>query len=234
MPKTPFTPVQRGLLLANAVIAWAAVSVSFSLMAVGYYVDDIDPTKPTLLGNIPTGKDQVWERFFDWSSYFTILSNVVVAIVLTMLVRNPSVFDEKGRRGTIWRALRVDSLIMISITGIVYQLLLNEGGKVGWDLISDTLQHAVNPAVTVLVWLIVGPRGHISLRGIGHAMVLPIAWAVYALVRGGVIGAYPYFFLDVSTEGLIPVIVFIAQIMLFAIAIALVLLGYEKLRTRGR
>ena len=203
-------------------------------MAIGYYIDEVDPSKPTLLGNIPTGKDQVWERFFDWSSYFTILSNIVVAIVMTMLVLRPHVFFEKSRRGRIWQALRLDSVLMITITGVVYQLLLATGGKTGWDFVSDTLQHAVNPVITVLVWLVAGPRGILQWRTVAAAMVVPIIWAVYSLTRGAVVGAYPYFFLDVATNGLVSVIVFIVQIMIAAIVISMLFLAFEKVVSRKR
>ncbi len=63
----------------NAVVAWLAVGVSFTLAVTGYYVDTMDPATPTILGNVPGGNDTVLERLLDWSTYFTILSNIVVA-----------------------------------------------------------------------------------------------------------------------------------------------------------
>ena len=103
---TKTSAIARPLYLLNAIIASLAVTVSFSLMATGYYIDEIDPTKPTLLGNIPTGKDQVWERFFDWISYFTILSNITVAIVMIMLVRRPELFTRTDKVGRRWQAAK--------------------------------------------------------------------------------------------------------------------------------
>lgn len=229
---TTTSRLARPLYALNAIVAALAVTVSFSLMATGYYLDELDPTKPTLLGNIPTGKDQVWERFFDWISYFTILSNITVTVVMLALVFRPELFTRTDAVGKRWQALRLDSLLMITITGIVYQALLATGNKVGWDFVSNALEHIVNPIVTVLVFVIVGPRGLISLRTIAHAMVLPIVWAIAALSRGMVIGAYPYFFLDVATNGLASVIEFILAIMVFAIIIALIFLAWDRLAVR--
>lgn len=229
---TTTSRLARPLYMFNALVAGLAVAVSFTLMATGYYINEIDPTKPTLLGNIPTGKDQVWERFFDWISYFTILSNITVTVVMLALVFRPELFTRTDSTGKRWQALRLDSLLMISITGIVYQALLAGGEKAGWDFISNALQHIVNPIVTVLVFVIVGPRGLINLRTIAAAMVLPIVWAIAALSRGLVIGAYPYFFLDVATNGLAAVVEFILAIMVFAIIIALVFMAYDKLMSR--
>ena len=226
------TPFQRLAIGFNALVALAAVGVSFSLMFVGFYVDTVDPSEPTLIGNSPDGVDQVWERFFDWVGYFTILSNITVSIVMLMLVFKPEVFALQNFKGRIWRALRLDSVLMIVITGIVYNLLLAEGEKVGWDAVSNALQHIINPIVTLLVFLLVGPRKILNLRTVADAMVLPILWAVVVLIRGSVISAYPYPFLDVITNGLASVVVFILQIMVFALLISALLFLYEKVLER--
>lgn len=207
----------------NAVVAWLAVGVSFTLAVTGYYVDTMDLATPTILGNVPGGNDTVLERLLDWSTFFTILSNIVVLIVTTMLVARPDLFTRPDRTGTVWRTLRLDSVLMIIITGVVYNLLLATGGKTGWDLISNTLLHVVVPILTPIVWIIAGPRGLISPRIIGYSLALPLLWAAYALVRGAAVGAYPYPFLDVATNGLASVLVFITAIVVIAVLLALVL-----------
>lgn len=63
-------------------------------------------------------------------------------------------------------------------------------------------------------------------------MVLPILWAVVVLIRGSVISAYPYPFLDVITNGLGNVIAFIMQIMVFALIISALLFVFEKVLAR--
>jgi hypothetical protein len=218
----------RVLLGANAVIAWLAVGVSMTLMVTGYYADEIDPAEPTILGNILTGKDSVLERLLDWTTYFTILSNIVVAVVVTALVARPELFTRDDRVGTSWRTLRLDSVLMIVITGVVYNLLLATGGKTGWDLLSNTLLHVVVPLVTPVVWIIAGPRGLITPRIIGLSLLLPLAWAGYAILRGAAVTAYPYPFLDVSTNGLASVLVFIAAIVVVAVLLALVLWAVDR------
>ena len=166
--------LSRTLLGINAAIACLAVGISFTLAVTGYYVDTMDPAKPTILGNVPGGNDTVLERLLDWSTYFTILSNIVVAVVLTTLTVRPALFTRDDRTGTLWRTLRLDSVLMIVITGLVYNLLLAEGGKTGADAVSNTLLHWVVPLLTLVLWILVGPRGLISLRVIGLALVLPL------------------------------------------------------------
>lgn len=224
-----------GLVIANAIVAYISVGISFSLMAIGFYAnsENIDLTEPTILGNSVNGTDQVWERFFDWISYFTVWSNIVVAIVLTVLWRKPELFERNNSSGARWRALRLDSILMITITGIVYNLLLAEP-KTGIDFVSNLMIHIVNPIFTLLVFLVTGPRGLLKPITVAHAMVLPIIWATFSITRGMVLNAYPYPFFDVSVNGLVPVLLFVAQIMVFAIVIAFGLLGFDRLVTKRR
>lgn len=212
----------------NAVVAWAALALSAYLSVTGFYLGTEDPTKTSILGNVVSGHDQWYERLLDWLTFFTIWSNITVAVVLTALWRSPDLVARTDRVGAVWRALRLDSVLMIAITGIVYRLLLASGSKTGVDLVSDTMLHAVVPLLTVVVWLVAGPRGLLGLGTLGLAMVLPLVWAAYALVRGAVVGAYPYPFLDVAKNGLASVLAFIAVIVVVALVLGLVLLMLDR------
>lgn len=222
-PDVEFGPWGRPLLAVNAVVAWCAVALSFTLNISGHYADDVDPTKETILGNVAEGVDSPLERFFDWITYFTIISNITVAVIVTLILLRPGLFTRRGFGGDMWRALRLDSVLMIVITGVVYNLLLAEGGKEGWDAVSNTMLHWVVPLLTPIVWIVAGPRGLISGRTIPLALILPLAWAGFALVRGQALTAYPYPFLDVSANGWASVLTFIAVIVIVAVLIALVL-----------
>jgi hypothetical protein len=225
----------KTLIMINAIVAYVSVGISFSLMFIGFYAtkESIDLTEPTLLGNSADGVDQVWERFFDWISYFTVWSNIVVAIVLTVLWLRPDVFERNNASGARWRALRLDSILMITITGIVYNLLLAEP-KTGIDFVSNAMIHIVNPIVTLLVFLITGPRGLLKPVTVLHAMVVPIIWATFSITRGMTLNAYPYPFFDVSANGLPSVLLFVAQILVFAVILAFGLLGFDKVMTKRR
>ena len=222
----------RPLYGVNALIAITGVLVSLTLNVTGYYAGEIDAAKPTLLGNVAGGQDTALERFLDWITYFTILSNIVVAVVMIAMFANPQRFTQPDRRGFVWRALRLDTVVMITVTGVVYNLLLADGPKYGWDAVSNSLLHVITPIVTVLVWLLAGPRGLINVKVIGASLVLPVLWAVFALVRGAVVGAYPYPFLDVATNGYASVIGFIGQIVVIAVILAFVLYLVDALTQR--
>ncbi|MEY4136835.1 MAG: hypothetical protein RL205_963 [Actinomycetota bacterium] len=197
----------------NAGLIWIGVVLS-TFLAVGDYYPP-NTTEPGLYGNNPLGAAGFLGREIDHFSYFTVWSNILTAIIMTMLAINPN------RTSSLFRVLRLDALVMMIVTGIVYNVLLNSGGHEGWDFISNGIAHIWGPILTVIVFIIAGPRKWITTGTIFAALILPILWLAYALIRGSIIGAYPYDFLDVSAHGMASVLAFVAQIIIFAI-----ILGY--------
>ena len=222
----------RPLFLVNAAVAWFAIALSATLNASGYYLYQLDPTKTTIIGNTVAGQDTALERLIDWLGYFTILSNITVAVVMTVLATRPDLFARRTAGGAIWRALRLDSVVMIIVTGFVYNLMLWDGPKTGWDAVSNALLHIIIPILTVLVWVIAGPRRILGFSTIWLSLVLPILWAAYTFIRGAAIGAYPYPFFDVTENGYASVLIFVAEILVFAVVIDLALLGIDRLIAR--
>ncbi len=223
-PTTPprVSPWARPLFGINAVVAWAGCGLQFFLSAFGVY-----PSTNTVASQLGNNDQGALGRIFDYFTYFTILSNILVAVILTMLFLNPL------RDGKVFRVLRLDTVLMITVTGVVYNLVLAADAKnVGWQVLANSLEHQITPIVTVVVWLLVGPRGWINLRTIAWAFALPIGWLVYALIRGAIIGAYPYPFLDVVTLGYGTVLINVLGIVVFALVILLILWGVDKAISR--
>jgi hypothetical protein len=193
------------------------------LTATGIYPSD--NTEPTQLGNPDQG---AIGRILDYFTYFTIWSNIIVAIVVTMLAIRPS------RDSFIFRVVRLDALLMITVTGIIYNAILAASAKLqGFEVVTNFFDHLLVPAVTVVVWLLVGPRGWINWRIIGASLVIPIVWLVWALARGAVIGAYPYGFLNVAKFGYGTVLINVLGIVVFAIVLCLIFWGIDSLIRRA-
>jgi apolipoprotein N-acyltransferase len=211
----------RVLFAITAAVLWIGQILSAILSATDYY--PVNTTAPGLYGDNPLGMAGFLGREIDHFSYFTIWSNLLAAIIFTMLAINPN------RPGSLFRVLRLDAIVMMIVTGIVYNVLLNTGGHEGWDFWSNGIQHIFGPLLVFIVFVICGPRGWISSRTIFASLILPILWLVYALIRGSVTGAYPYDFLDVNANGMASVLAFVAQIVIFAIILGYLLLLIDKL-----
>ena len=159
----------------------------------------------------------------EYFSYFTILSNIVVAVGTGLFAANPD------RREHWAGALRIAGIVMISVTGIVYHLLLAaDNDPVGIAFVTDAGLHTVVPLVTVLGWIVVGPHRRFGPHILARAMVIPIAWLAYALVREAIVGEALYPFMDVGELGGGQVALTLLAIALFATALGFVVLAGDR------
>ncbi|MFB7797295.1 Pr6Pr family membrane protein [Isoptericola sp. NPDC056134] len=138
------------------------------------------------------------ERLVRLFSYFTILSNVGIGVVSVLLAVDPT------RDGRLLRVAHLDALLCIVVTGIVYNTVLagTVEGLTQAGQLSNALLHVASPVLAVVVWLLAGPRPRVDARTVGWSVVGPLAWIAYSFVRGGMVGWYPYPFLDVGALGL--------------------------------
>lgn len=185
--------------LAAAVLGLAAIIRQFSL-AVGNAIAADTPWG----SHIPT----VVANFF---SYFTILANLIAAIVLIiaalwMLRTRRSAAPEPAWLATL---LVCASTYMI-VTGIVYNLLLRNIAIAGIsDVWTNETLHVIIPLFLLADVLFAPRRRALPWSTMLTAAAFPIVWVVYTLIRANfIIGPahgnpwwYPYPFLDPHIQG---------------------------------
>lgn len=218
----PIARWQRVLFILNAAVACFGAGLSFTLTVLGTYPST--NTDPTQLGYAGQG---VVGRVLDFFTYFTIWSNILVAVIMVMLAIRPD------RQSFVFRVLRLDAVLMITVTGLIYNLVLSGLSELqGLEVVTNSFDHVITPLVTVVVWLVAGPRGWVQWRTVPASLVLPLIWLVFALVHGAVIGAYPYPFLDVATKGYPTVLMNSFMVLIFGIVLALIFWGIDAALTR--
>ncbi len=167
-----------------ALVAVVALVLQLALVVSGsaILVDDDPPGLVTRLG-----------RFI---SYFTVQSNILVAVGSVFLVGDPE-------RRTPWvRVLRLASVVGIAVTAVVHFFLLRPLLDLqGADWAADKLLHLVVPVLAILVWLLAGPRPAVERRDVVVALAWPVAWLAWTLAVGATAGWVPYPFLDAAAEG---------------------------------
>ncbi len=98
--------------------------------------------------------------------------------------------------------LRLTGLVAITVTGLVFHAVLARTlDLAGWDALGNELVHTVVPVMTVVGWLVVGPRRLISGRTVWLSLIFPVCWVAFTLIRGAIAHWYPYPFIDVTTLG---------------------------------
>jgi hypothetical protein len=149
-------------------------------------------------------------------SFFTILSNLFGAGVFLALAVRP-----RAERSVTMNLLRGGSVVYLSVTFIVFALLLS-GSDVDLALPwVDTVLHKIFPVVVVADWLIDPPANRLTFRQALLWLSYPAVWIVYTLIRGPIAAWYPYPFLDPAHGGYGSVAIYcIAILVLMTIACA--------------
>ena len=156
-------------------------------------------------------------------SYFTIQSNLLVALTAVQLARDPQ------RDGRWWRPVRAAALVGITVTGLVHFVLLRPLLDLhGASWAADKLLHMVVPLLAILGWLLAGPRPRAPWRDALSALAWPVGWLAWTLVVGTVTGWYPYPFLDVGDQGAASVAVTCLGVTVLFLALAALLSWLDR------
>ncbi|MFE3752990.1 Pr6Pr family membrane protein [Nocardia tengchongensis] len=132
--------------------------------------------------------------FVNFFSYFTIQSNILGLIVLVV----GGLKDPAGRR---WQVLRGAATLYLTITLIIYAVLLADiDVQLTERWINDTL-HRVIPIVLIADWLLVAAALKPTVKLILGWLIYPLAYGAYTLVRGPFADWYPYPFIDPREQG---------------------------------
>ena len=148
-------------------------------------------------------------------SYFTVEANTFAVVVLLA--------SALARRTTPpLDFFRGASTMFMTVVLLVFSLLLADLEAsvltaVPWD---NTVLHYVMPVVVIADWLVDPPSRRVPFRSALWWLLVPSIYVAYSLVRGSLVGWYPYPFLDPRPDGYGPVVL----VCLALIAGALVLI----------
>lgn len=141
-------------------------------------------------------------------SYFTIESNLIAVAALLWAATaaqagpNPRLDFFRGAATTY-----------MTVTFVVFALLLADTDVDTAIVWVDRVLHRVIPIVMMADWLIDPPAVRIDLRRAWWWLAYPLAWVVYTMIRGAIVGTYPYPFLDPANGGYGVVLVYSVAIL---------------------
>ena len=130
-------------------------------------------------------------------AYFTNLSNIFAAVVLLigavyLLQHRDPTPPEDMVRGA--------SVAAILLVFIVYGILLRDidlGNLQPWV---NSVIHYIFPLAVLADWLILPPKSTLRVQQLGYWLIYPLAYLVYTLIRGAIVGFYPYPFLNPNPD----------------------------------
>lgn len=131
--------------------------------------------------------------------FFTIQSNIAVALIALI---GAILLLSKARPGRVWPVIQFVGTVSITLTGVVFTLILAPTmGEAAWNA-QNVLTHVVVPATAIADFLVTGAYGVIRKSSVVYVILPPGVYAGYAgvgyaagweFVNGS---NYPYFFLN--------------------------------------
>ena len=193
---------------AFACLGWFALGLQYGLMLAGN--PDRSPAALTL-------------NFF---SYFTILSNFLVALALTAPAVAP---NSRLGRWALSEGVRAAVAMYIVVVGVTYHFLLAATwNPQGWSLLANNLLHYVMPAAFVIDWLAFTPKGRLRWIDPVKWLVPVLAYGAWTLLHGELNGWWPYWFVDVDTLGLGKVMLYFTGLLIFFLIVGLIVVAIDR------
>ena len=207
-------PSRSPLVAAAALLGWLALALQLWL--------SIQLT----IANGQGALAGVWTYF----GYFTILTNVLVAMALTAAAYGPH-----GAVSRFFTRPDVHTAIAMSIVIVaaIYNLMLRQLWQPhGWQIVADNTLHVVMPALFLLHWWLAVPKVTLRFHQVVSWQMYPAAYFAYVLIRGAIDHWYPYPFLDVTTSGFVRVLINACVVLLVFVAVALLLVALGRWQSR--
>lgn len=195
--------------MAAGILGWAALCLQYALVLTG-----------TL------GTDSI-TRSINFFSYFTILTNILAALALTLPWLAPqSALNEFFSRPSVRTAIAAYIIIVMSI---VYFVLRHLTTLQGWDFVADVLLHYVMPLLFVIDWLFLVPKQTLKIEDSIFWLAFPIIYLVWTFIHGAYSGFYPCPFLNGAELGNARVLVNEAGLLVIFLLLGLILVSGGRL-----
>lgn len=137
--------------------------------------------------------------FGNFLSYFTILTNAVIALSLTLGLLAPNrkisgFFSKPSVQTSL-----TGCIILVSL--IYHAALARAWNPQGLQWWTNFFLHDAIPSAFVVNWLLFVPKGNLEWRQPLTWMIYPLAYLGWMMGRGAFTGFYPYPFADVTWHG---------------------------------
>lgn len=167
--------------MAAGILGWAALGLQYALVLTG------------------TSGAGSFTRSVNFFSYFTILTNILAALALTLPWLAPqSALGEFFSRPSVRTAIAAYIIIVMTIVYFVLRHLTN---LQGWDFLADLLLHYVMPVLFVIDWLFLVPKQTLKVRDTLGWLAFPVIYLIWTFIHGTYSGFYPYPFLNGAELG---------------------------------
>lgn len=173
-------------------------------------------------------QSSIFETLVRYFTFFTILSNILVALVFTSEWLQSNLLKFFAKSNT-----QIAIAVYIFVVGFVYNTILRFIWRPkGLDKLADELLHLVIPIAYILFWYFKFSKQIINYNSIIGWLLFPIIYIIVVMIRGYFSDYYPYPFLNVSDLGIIKVFYNTIYMTLFFVIVSFVFYKINNFKVR--
>lgn len=175
-------------------------------------------------------RTSTFEIIFQFFSYFTILSNILVALCFTaLLVKSRSFLGRFFTHPMVISGVLVYIIVVSTVYNLVLKQLWNPDGL---QKIVDVVLHNTLPMLFIVHWFFRVPKQDLKWKNAFAWLLFPFAYIVFVLIRGIFSNFYPYPFVDVNENGYGTVLLNCGGLFLIFLTLSLLVVGLAKLLSK--
>ncbi|WP_425990054.1 Pr6Pr family membrane protein [Brevundimonas sp. TWP2-3-2] len=197
----------RGWRILFALVGWVGLLAQYAL-------------------SLDAGTRSVFGSTVVFFSYFTVLTNVLVALALTA----PALFpDSRIGRWTASEGVRAAVAMYIAVVGLIYHTLLDATwNPQGLLVYVNQVLHTVMPIAFVLDWLLFVPKGRLRWIDPVKWLAYPLLYGLWTVIHGQLVGWYPYWFIDIGALGWARAGVNFTALLAFFLVLGLIVAAMDR------
>lgn len=168
-------------------------------------------------------------RYF---SFMTVWTNVLVILVFLAASFPTPVKSLQFFRSKSVQAATAAFILMV---GLAYHILLaSRFQQTGLNWWTNLMLHYIDPLVYCAWWVLLAEKQALRFGTAVQWMLFPVVYFLYSLIRGEIIGWYPYFFVDINELGYPQVLLTSAILLAIYLVFGLLVVWVSRLTSPVR
>ncbi|HWA19702.1 MAG TPA: Pr6Pr family membrane protein [Devosia sp.] len=176
-----------------------------------------------------TNGDMIFGALIYFFTFFTILSNLALVLIYVSELWPQSSLS--WFRRPVTRGMMAAAIVLVAL---FYHFILagiwDPGGL--WK-VADVTMHYVTPVFYVAWWILFARHGMLKVADVPSMLVPPTVYLVYAMIRGALVGEYPYPILEANRIGYGAVAINVFLVLVGLTLLCLIVVAADRMLTRA-
>ena len=172
--------------------------------------------------------DTIFGALVFYFTFFTILTNLTLVLIYASELWPRS--EMSWFRAPVTRGMMAAAITLV--LAFYHFVLAETWDPQGLSLVADMVLHYVTPVLYVLWWVLFMRHGVLKWGDIPTMLLPPTIYLVWAMLRGALVGEYPYPILEAYRIGYAAVAINVLAVLIALTALCAIAVALDKVLVR--